>query len=57
MWYHKLIVVDRGSVDRLAKDLLEDMEARWCAYIRNMGPAGCPKEKLYPRLGDEDSSK
>ena len=45
MWYHKAIVVDRQTVDKIAKDLLEDMDARWCSYIKN-SVGGCPKEKL-----------
>ena len=49
MWYHKVIVVDKDTVGRLAKDLLDDMEARWCSYIKD-SVGGCPKEKLYPQI-------
>jgi hypothetical protein len=49
MWYHKVITVDENSVDSVAKDLLDDMDARWCNYIKN-SVGGCPKEKFYPQL-------
>jgi len=49
MWYHKVIVVDKNLVGTIAKDLLYDMDARWCSYIKNSA-GGCPKEKLYPHL-------
>jgi hypothetical protein len=49
LWYHKLIVVDKNSVGTVAKDLLDDMAASWCNYIKNSIGA-CPKEKFYPRL-------
>jgi hypothetical protein len=49
MWYHKVIVVDKNSVSKLAKDLLDDMDARWCSYLKN-SIGGCPKEKFYPQL-------
>ena len=49
MWYHKVVVVDKDSVGTLAKDLLYDMDARWCSYIKN-SIGGCPKEKFYPPL-------
>ena len=49
MWYHKVIVVDKNSVSTVAKDLLDDMDARWCNYIKN-SVGGCPKEKFYPQL-------
>ena len=45
MWYHKVIVMDKNSVGTVAKDLLDDMDARWCNYIKN-SVGGCPKEKL-----------
>jgi hypothetical protein len=49
LWYHKVIVVNRRLVDSTAKELLEDMDARWCSYIRN-AVVGCPKEKFEPRI-------
>jgi hypothetical protein len=49
MWYHKVIVVDRRAVDETAKQLLEDMDARWCNYIKN-SVGGCPAEKFEPKL-------
>jgi hypothetical protein len=49
MWYHKVIAVDKNSVGTVAKDLLDDMDARWCNYIKN-SVGGCPKEKFYPQL-------
>ena len=49
MCYHKVIVVDKDSVSKLAKDLLDDMEARWCSTIHD-SILGCPKEKFYPQL-------
>jgi hypothetical protein len=48
MWYHKVIVVDTTTVGEIAKELLEDMDARWCQYNKN-SVGGCPKEKLYPQ--------
>jgi hypothetical protein len=51
MWYHKIIVVDKGSVDKIAADLLEDISARWCQYPKN-SVGGCPKEKFEPRIYD-----
>jgi hypothetical protein len=52
MWYHKVIIVNRRQVEETAKKLLEDMDARWCSYIRN-SVGGCPKEKLEPHLSPE----
>jgi hypothetical protein len=49
MWYHKVIVVDRSTVDATAKELLEDMTARWCSYPKD-SIGGCPKEKFEPKL-------
>jgi hypothetical protein len=49
MWYHKVIVVDKDTADTIAKELLEDMDARWCSYIKN-STGGCPKEKFPPML-------
>jgi hypothetical protein len=49
MWYHKVIVVDKNSASTVAKDLLDDIDARWCNYIKN-SVGGCPKEKFYPQL-------
>jgi len=46
-WYHKVIVVDQTTTDKLAKKLLDDMDARWCNYIRS-SVGGCPKETPYP---------
>jgi len=48
MWYHKVVVVKRQTVDETAKQLLEDMDARWCRTIRN-ATGGCPAEKFDPR--------
>jgi hypothetical protein len=49
MWYHKVIIVDKDSVGTFAKDLLFDMDARWCSYVKN-SIGGCPREKFYPAL-------
>lgn len=49
IWYHKVVVVDRNAVGKIAKDLVEDIDARWCSYNKN-SVGGCPKEKLYPQL-------
>lgn len=49
MWYHKVLVVDKDSVGMVAKDLLYDMDARWCSYIKN-SLGGCPKEKFQRPL-------
>jgi len=49
MWYHKVIIVDRDSVGTVAKDLLFDMDARWCSYLKD-SIGGCPKEKFYPAI-------
>jgi hypothetical protein len=32
-------------VGKISNELLEDMDARWCGYIKNSA-GGCPKEKL-----------
>lgn len=47
--YHKVIVVDRQDVDKMARTVLEDLGARWCSYIKS-SVGGCPKEKLEPAL-------
>jgi hypothetical protein len=47
MWYHKAFVVDRQDAEKTAEELLEDMDAGWCRYIKN-SVAGCPEEKLEP---------
>jgi hypothetical protein len=49
MWYHKVIVMNKDSADAMAKDLVNDMGARWCNYIKN-SVGFCPKEKFYPQL-------
>jgi hypothetical protein len=49
-WYHKLVLVDRQTVDKIAKDLLDDIDASWCNQITN-SVGGCPKEKLEPIFG------
>jgi hypothetical protein len=49
MWYHKVIIVGKDSVGTVAKDLLFDMDARWCSYLKN-SIGGCPKEKFYPAI-------
>ncbi|HUK31995.1 MAG TPA: hypothetical protein VLV89_12835 [Candidatus Acidoferrum sp.] len=46
-WYHKLIVVEKQTVDKIAKDLLDDMDASWCNQLKS-SLGGCPKEKLEP---------
>jgi hypothetical protein len=48
-WYHKAFVVDQNTVDKTAKELIEDMDARWCRYPKN-SIGGCPKEKLEPTM-------
>lgn len=48
-WYHKVIIVDRQTVDKVAEVLLEDLDARWCSQIKN-SLGGCPEEKLEPKL-------
>ena len=49
MWYHKIIVVDRRTVDATAKELLEDMTARWCSYLKD-SVGGCAKKRFEPKL-------
>lgn len=49
MWYHKVLVVKMETVGTTAEDLLYDMDARWCSYIKN-SVGTCPKEKFYPQL-------
>jgi hypothetical protein len=49
MWFHKVIPVNRSAVDETAKELLEDLDARWCTYLKN-SPGGCPNEKFEPKL-------
>jgi hypothetical protein len=49
MWYHKVITVNRPEVDATAKELLDDISARWCNYIKN-SVGGCPNEKFEPKL-------
>jgi len=44
-WYHKVVVVDRKTADKIAKELIEDMKARWCSYFKS-SVDGCPNEKL-----------
>ncbi len=46
-WYHKVLVGEQKTADNLAKELIEDLDARWCSYLKNSN-GGCPKEKLYP---------
>jgi len=46
-WYHKIVVVDQTTTVTAAKELLKDMDARWCNHIRS-SVGGCPKEVLYP---------
>jgi hypothetical protein len=48
MWYHKAIVVNRQMVNETANELLENMGARWCNYIKN-SVGGCPREKFEPK--------
>jgi hypothetical protein len=45
MWYHKVISVDRQTVDKSAKDFLYDIDASFCNYGKN-SVGGCPKEKF-----------
>lgn len=49
MWYHKVIIVKRQAVEKTAKGLLQDIDARWCKQLRNAS-GGCPTEKFEPRL-------
>jgi len=49
MWYHKVIVVDRHEVGKMAKVVLEDLNARWCNYIKS-SVGGCPRERIEPAL-------
>jgi len=44
-WYHKAFLVDHKTVDRMARTLLADIDARWCRTIKN-APHTCPKELL-----------
>jgi hypothetical protein len=48
-WHHKVVVVDPKTTDKMAKELLEDMDARWCTYIKS-SVGGCPKEILFPTI-------
>jgi hypothetical protein len=49
MWFHKVLSVNRSAVDTTAKELLEDIDARWCTYLKD-SPGGCPNEKFEPKL-------
>jgi hypothetical protein len=49
MWFHKVLSVNRSAVDATAKELLEDIDARWCTYLKD-SPGGCPNEKFEPKL-------
>lgn len=46
-WYHKVILVKRAEVPRIATRLIADMEASWCNEIRN-SPGPCPPEEPWP---------
>jgi len=48
-WFHKVISLNRSAVDATAKELLEDIDARWCTYLKD-SPGGCPDEKFEPKL-------
>ena len=50
-WYHKVILLEPDKVGELARELLLDMDARWCRTIKN-SLGGCPKEFLAPILED-----
>jgi hypothetical protein len=54
LWYHKVIVVDKDSVDAMAKDLVDDMGARWCHYITNQDLATCGWQKRFTRSSIAD---
>jgi hypothetical protein len=45
MWYHKIVVVDQQTADTIARELIYDMDARWCNTIKS-SIGRCPKEKL-----------
>jgi hypothetical protein len=49
MWFHKVLSVNRSAVDTTAKELLEDIDARWCTYLKD-SPGGCPNENFEPKL-------
>jgi hypothetical protein len=46
-WYHKVIVFDEKAADKVAEELMEDLDAGWCNHIKS-SVGGCPKEKLHP---------
>jgi hypothetical protein len=48
-WYHKVVLVDKEAVATVAIDLLDNMDARYCSYIKN-SVGNCPKEKFDPPL-------
>ena len=49
MWYHEVLIVDRDSAATVAKDLLYDMDARWCSHVKD-SIGGCPQEKFAPKI-------
>jgi hypothetical protein len=47
-WYHKVALVDHKMTDRIAKELVEDLDARWCSHLES-SVGGCPKESCLLR--------
>lgn len=43
LWYHKIIVSRRDNLGKIAKELVQDMDARWCRTVKN-SERGCPDE-------------
>jgi hypothetical protein len=49
MWYHKVFLLNRATLDDFARRFVADMDSRWCSY--NKSSVGtCPIESLPPEL-------
>jgi len=44
MWYHKIVITNRQTVNAIAKQFVIDMDAHWCNTIMNSTGA-CPEEQ------------
>ncbi len=43
MWYHKIVITNRETINTIAKQFVIDMDAHWCnSMMSSVG--GCPKE-------------
>jgi hypothetical protein len=49
MWYHKVMIANRPTMNATAKELVEDLTARCCVYFKSSN-RDCPQEKFEPKL-------